>query len=355
MGVRSRQIEHEVRRILSSGSSPFVRVNFSAIARKIGVRQSTVSRVALAMERDGLITRKRPGWYHKLEMSPPDPDHITPLVLKQQQLLDERLARIETMLAALAPSLGLPSSSSLAPIPSPHPEFIGPPSSEVAAPEETQQPSRRTRHTTQAPIEKIIEMYKEILPGLPAPRGVSESNKRLIRARWDEYRKAGGFAPHQKEGTDEESAGLAFFREFFETVGRSPFLTGEKTDFKASLPWLMGPVNFGKVLDGAFPPAKQNIVPLMPRASENKSKEDPRRSDLRQLEEKLRAQLGTLENIERNMSTVSAKARLGLEEQADKIRQQAVITESLVRELRRDLGLPLPPSPRAAKPLGNEA
>ncbi|MEW5972350.1 MAG: hypothetical protein AB1713_01165 [Pseudomonadota bacterium] len=79
-----------------------------------------------------------------------------------------------------------------------------------------------------------------------------------------------------------------------------------------------------------------------PRASENKSKEDLRRSDLRQLEEKLRAQLGALENIERNMSTVSAKARLRLEEDADKIRQQAVITESLVRELRRDLGLPPP-------------
>jgi hypothetical protein len=78
-----------------------------------------------------------------------------------------------------------------------------------------------------------------------------------------------------------------------------------------------------------------------PRAPENKSKEDPRRSDLRQLEEKLKEQLWTLENIERNMSTMSAKARLGLEEQADKIRQQAAITESLVRELRRDLGLPL--------------
>jgi len=69
------------------------------------------------------------------------------------------------------------------------------------------------------------------------------------------------------------------------------------------------------------------------------SKEDPRRSDLRQLEEKLKDQLWMLENIEGNMSTVSAKARLGLEEQADKIRQQAAITESLVRELRRDLGL----------------
>jgi len=344
MVARVHQIEQEILRILSSGSGcpQFVRVNLSAIARQVGVHQSTVSRVALAMEREGLITRKRPGWYHKLMRQPdPEPDHLTSLVLKQQQLLEERLVRIETMLAALAPSLGIPSPSP-APIPSPHPELIEPPSSEVAAPEETQQTSRRTRHTTQAPVEKIIELYKDILPGLPAPRGVSESNKRLIRARWDEYRKAGGFATYQKEGADEESAGLAFFREFFETVGRSPFLMGEKTDFKASLPWLMGPVNFSKVLDGAFPPAKQNIVPFMPRASENKSKEDSRHSKLRQLEETLRAQIGALENIERNMSTVSAKARLGLEEQADKIRQQAAITESLVRELRRDLGLPLP-------------
>lgn len=388
IGERQGLIQQEILRVIETAETRFVRINASKIARLTGVHQSTVSRIAETMVKDGIIKRKRPGWYFRTILQQPESPTIKQIV-ERQKVLEDRLDRIESMLSTLL--FKLTQTPSFLLHPDQEQEEVGqalnpwdhtlagssdePPfrpvqsvkpspsddddlddltfdRAETASRNDSEPSSATSPAKSQIPVEKIIDLYKEVLPTLPQPRGVSETNKRAIKMRWEEYRKAGAFKPFMKGGISEENAGLEFFRQFFEAVTQSPFLMGEKTDFQASLPWLMGIRNFAKVLDGVYHRSskkKSNVVhlPVAPRP-EAASEQDQRRArlmaEVKELEEKIRDEQFSLAGIEKTVASgCDPKVREGLEQQAARIREYKAIHESRLKELRRDLGLsPLP-------------
>lgn len=97
------------------------------------------------------------------------------------------------------------------------------------------------------PHEEIVGLYNAILAdaGLPEVRVWGEAQRSKLRSRWRE---------------DKARRSLDWWRAFFERVKAAPFLMG-KVDgrggappFRASLDWLVGPTNFGKVLNGNYDP-----------------------------------------------------------------------------------------------------
>ncbi|MEM4359695.1 MAG: hypothetical protein QXT45_04145 [Candidatus Bilamarchaeaceae archaeon] len=99
------------------------------------------------------------------------------------------------------------------------------------------------RRNHRCPHEEIIALYHKLLPQLPQVRVWNEQRRRLLQARWRE---------------DPSRQNLAWWEEFFKTVAKSPFLLGEKTDFRATLEWLVRPGNFAKVCEGFYSNEKRN-------------------------------------------------------------------------------------------------
>lgn len=89
------------------------------------------------------------------------------------------------------------------------------------------------------PVEKIIEAYHATLPMLPTCRVLAASDKAKLQTRWRE---------------DRERQSIGWWRGFFEYVRDDcPFLVGKTSHgFRASLAWLVGPVNFSKVVNGNY-------------------------------------------------------------------------------------------------------
>jgi uncharacterized protein YdaU (DUF1376 family) len=97
------------------------------------------------------------------------------------------------------------------------------------------------------PIEKIIDLYHQTLQSAPRVLVRNATRDGLIRQRWRDCR--------AKFSTQDE--GLEFFREFFQHVGTSKFLTGRvdstnRAPFIADLEWLMRPTNFAKTVEGRY-------------------------------------------------------------------------------------------------------
>lgn len=99
------------------------------------------------------------------------------------------------------------------------------------------------------PFDEILAAYREILPTCRGVVDLSPTRRDHIRARWRQV-----WADERFDTPD----GIAFFRRFFGLVAASRFLTGRtqptpgRKPFLASLPWLMNPENFLKVLEGNF-------------------------------------------------------------------------------------------------------
>jgi hypothetical protein len=99
------------------------------------------------------------------------------------------------------------------------------------------------------PFTEIVAAYHEILPTCRRVIDLNPKRQEHMRARWRQV---------WAEERFDTSTGIAFFRRFFQTVSRSKFLTGRTTaapgrnPFKASLPWLMNPENFLKVIEGNY-------------------------------------------------------------------------------------------------------
>ena len=61
-----------------------------------------------------------------------------------------------------------------------------------------------------------------------------------------------------EKGWKSREDGLAYFKELFEYVGHSPFLTGKsaatggRPPFQITLEWLVRPTNFAKVVEGNY-------------------------------------------------------------------------------------------------------
>lgn len=78
--------------------------------------------------------------------------------------------------------------------------------------------------------QQIEKWYHEFCPELPTLRTMSESRKRTLKA-W---------------GNMDE------IKEAFEIAGKSDFLNGKKTDFKAGFDWIIKPANRVKILEGFY-------------------------------------------------------------------------------------------------------
>lgn len=101
------------------------------------------------------------------------------------------------------------------------------------------------------PHEKLIALYHELCPTLDRVKTWTGTRESYSRSRWRET------AERLKYTTEAEL--LGWFREMFECVAMSDFLTGKtaprdanSTPFKADLEWLLRPKNFPKVIEGRY-------------------------------------------------------------------------------------------------------
>lgn len=104
----------------------------------------------------------------------------------------------------------------------------------VQSKEEEEEEERKEKDIP--PSQQIIDLYHDKLPCLPRVVKLGDSLKAKISARWKE--------PGQGD--------LDWWAGYFDLVAQSDFLTGRKTDFRASFDWLLGPINMSKVLNGAY-------------------------------------------------------------------------------------------------------
>jgi hypothetical protein len=92
------------------------------------------------------------------------------------------------------------------------------------------------------PHQQIIDMFHEVLPELPAVRVWNEKRRKHLQARWKE---------------DPERQTLEWWRGFFEYIRTCPWLMGqipgkEGRPFSCSLPWIVSPEPFAKILEGNY-------------------------------------------------------------------------------------------------------
>jgi hypothetical protein len=90
------------------------------------------------------------------------------------------------------------------------------------------------------PHKDIVALYHATLPNLRAVRAWTPARQEMLRARWKE---------------DAERQNLDWWKEFFQRVAGSDFLTGKSTGdrpFEADMEWLVRPQNFVKVIEGKY-------------------------------------------------------------------------------------------------------
>lgn len=91
-----------------------------------------------------------------------------------------------------------------------------------------------TDESHRVPYQEIVNMYHEICVSLPTVRAVSDSRRKMIRSRYNQY------------GIDE-------IRTVFEKAEASDFLTGRSGVWNGcGIDWLLKPSNFLKVLEGNY-------------------------------------------------------------------------------------------------------
>jgi hypothetical protein len=94
------------------------------------------------------------------------------------------------------------------------------------------------------PASDIIDLYNKTLPELPKTKVKSDTLKKNIKARWNEY---------------EEMQNMEAWKNYFLEIRKMPFLMGiSNTDFRANLTWLVGVQNMSKVLNGAYEKSNNN-------------------------------------------------------------------------------------------------
>jgi hypothetical protein len=98
------------------------------------------------------------------------------------------------------------------------------------------------------PQQEILALYGEILPDLPQPRIWDGSRATNLTARWKAVLSL--LAKSDKPATQEN--GIEYFRQVFILVRKSDFLMGRKTEWTASLGWIVKAENFAKIIDGNY-------------------------------------------------------------------------------------------------------
>lgn len=97
---------------------------------------------------------------------------------------------------------------------------------------------KEKRENKKQSAERIVEMYHIQCPSLPKVMKLTESRIRAINARLKEF--------------TEEDIETAFVK-----AENSPFLRGEKGDWKANFDWIMKPGNLPKILEGNYDEREQ--------------------------------------------------------------------------------------------------
>jgi hypothetical protein len=108
--------------------------------------------------------------------------------------------------------------------------------------------------TPPCPHEKIVGLYHQILPLLPAVKDWNETRRRALQARWKEA---------------EKRQTLAWWEKYFLAVKDTPFLCGENNrGWRANLEWLVQRRNLVKIIEGGFE-NRGNNRPNVPPSSES--------------------------------------------------------------------------------------
>lgn len=94
------------------------------------------------------------------------------------------------------------------------------------------------------PTEQLIELYHKHLPMLPRCEVISPKRKTSLSARWREV--------CVEDKVENVEHGTRIFESIFSRAARSKFLTGKKTDWRATFDWLIAPTNFVKVVEGSY-------------------------------------------------------------------------------------------------------
>jgi len=94
------------------------------------------------------------------------------------------------------------------------------------------------------PHAAIVDLFHKHFPTLSRVEILSDKRKATIGARWRQV------CAEDKIASAEE--GLKVFDAIFARGGRSNFLSGKSTEWRASFDWLLAPTNFIKVVEGHY-------------------------------------------------------------------------------------------------------
>ncbi|WP_287278749.1 DUF1376 domain-containing protein [Ralstonia sp.] len=104
------------------------------------------------------------------------------------------------------------------------------------------------------PVEEIIALYHDAMPGNPRVKVVNAARRGAIKARWREA----AALTCKPFGYSTRADGIAAWRAFFETCSQSAFLTGQtqpqpgKPPFFADIEFLTSPKGFANVLENKY-------------------------------------------------------------------------------------------------------
>jgi hypothetical protein len=98
----------------------------------------------------------------------------------------------------------------------------------------------------------ILALYHETLPNLPAVEIWNDTRAGYLRQRWREVA-----LDLSKNGPVSHADMLAWWKQYFELIKGSKFLTGKKQQkdkppFLADLEWIIKPLNFTKIIEGKY-------------------------------------------------------------------------------------------------------
>lgn len=96
----------------------------------------------------------------------------------------------------------------------------------------------RSTKPAEVPERQIVDLYHEMLPGLPRVAKLTEKRRQWLKARWHD---------------DPGHQSLGFWRRYFELVQRSPHLLGQNDrGWTANFEWLLNSSNFVKTIEGQY-------------------------------------------------------------------------------------------------------
>ena len=110
---------------------------------------------------------------------------------------------------------------------------------------DSQEKEQKPKRAPSVPMQKLVDLYNEKLGSqLGFCRQLNSKREANLRQRWKDVSLA--------IGSDDAKDILEGFGAFYEKVGRSNFLMGRKTDFKATFDWIHASSNYLKIYEGNY-------------------------------------------------------------------------------------------------------